>query len=202
MSLETWLAFAAASLLVLAVPGPTVLLVAGTALARGRRAGLAMVPGVIAGDAVAMTVSLAGLGAVLAASAGLFTALKLVGAAYLVWLGIRMWRAPAPAPREAPAPRAITAHAFVVTALNPKSIAFFVAFVPLFLDADAPLLPQLLAMEATFVALAGLNAAAWALAAGGARRIATRPAAVRAFNRLGGGALVGAGVWTAAASRS
>ncbi|MBO6785197.1 MAG: LysE family translocator, partial [Alphaproteobacteria bacterium] len=98
MSLELWLAFTAASAVLLAIPGPTVMLVVSYALGRGRASAWATVPGVTLGDFTAMTVSLFGAGAVLAASADLFTALKLAGAAYLVWLGIRLWRAPAALP--------------------------------------------------------------------------------------------------------
>ncbi len=90
MSLELWLAFAAASLALLAVPGPTVLLVIGYGLARGRRLACLTVIGVALGDALAVTVSVAGLGAVLAASATAFAVLKWLGAGYLIWQGARM----------------------------------------------------------------------------------------------------------------
>ena len=205
MSLEAFLAFLVASAVLLAIPGPTILFVVGTSLARGRWAGLGTVPAVMLGDLVAMTASLAGLGALLAASATAFTVLKLVGAAYLVWLGIRMWRSP-PAPVDLAAgggaDPGIRRHAFVVTALNPKSIAFFVAFVPQFIDPSAPLLPQIVVMEATFVLLAGLNAALYAVLAGRARRFARDPRVLRAFGRVGGSALIGAGALTAAARQA
>ena len=92
MDLATWLAFTAASIILLMIPGPTVLLVVSYALTQGRRVALATAAGVALGDFTAMTLSLAGLGALLLASAGLFTALKWVGAAYLVYLGVRLWR--------------------------------------------------------------------------------------------------------------
>ena len=205
MPFDLWIAFAAASLLLLLLPGPTVLLVVGTALARGRAAALAMVPGVMAGDAVAMTASLAGLGAVLATSATAFAVLKWAGAAYLVWLGVRMWRRSAagavPVADDA-SPRALGLRAFVVTALNPKGIAFFVAFVPQFVDPARPLLPQVAILEATFVTLAGLNVLGYALLAGRARRAVLRPATLRLLNRAGAGALVGAGAITATMQRA
>ena len=94
MSIETWLAFAAASCIMLAIPGPTILLVISYALGHGRKTALATVTGVTLGDFTAMTASLAGLGALLATSATLFTILKLIGAAYLMFLGIKLWRAP------------------------------------------------------------------------------------------------------------
>src|SRR3712207_6098413 len=121
MTLESWTAFALASLALLAVPGPTILLVVGQSLgAGGRRGALPRVAGVALGDLTAMTLSLAGLGAVLAASAILFTLLKWAGAAYLVWLGLRLWRAPVMAEAAPPLPagRAMR-DAWLVTALNP-----------------------------------------------------------------------------------
>ena len=93
MSFATWIAFAVASVVLLLIPGPTVLLVVSYALTQGRRIAVAMAAGVALGDFTAMTLSLAGLGALLAASATLFTVLKWVGAAYLVYLGVRLWRA-------------------------------------------------------------------------------------------------------------
>ena len=137
MSLELWFAFALASAALLAVPGPTVMLVLSYAMAGGRRTGLATVPGVTLGDFTAMTVSLLGAGAILAASATLFTVLKIAGAAYLVWLGIQLWRAGMPGENlgtrgPVKGQRAMFWSAYVVTALNPKSIVFFMAFVPQF----------------------------------------------------------------------
>lgn len=206
MSVETWFAFVIAATFLVAIPGPTVTLVVGYALGVGRRAAWATVAGVALGDFTAMTLSLAGLGAVLAASATLFTVLKWIGAAYLVWLGIKLWRAPATiddgGAESAKPAGAILWHAFAVTALNPKSILFFVAFVPQFIDAAAPVLPQLIVLEITFVTLAALNAALYAALAGRARRLVRRPEILRAVNRVGGGLLIGAGVAAVAWKRA
>lgn len=203
MALETWIAFALAAAAMLAVPGPTVLLVVGQSLGAGRRRALPLVAGVALGDLLAMALSLAGLGALLATSAAAFAALKWVGAAYLVWLGVRLWRAPVEAGAAPPldARRALR-QAFVVTALNPKGIAFFVAFVPQFLDPSLPFLPQAALLVATFVCLGALNAALYALLAGRASGAVTRPAVRRWLNRAGGTALVGAGLATAAMRRA
>jgi threonine/homoserine/homoserine lactone efflux protein len=207
MTLAAWLAFAAASLVLVIIPGPTVVLVVGYALTQGRRVALAVAAGVATGDLVAMTLSLAGLGALLAASATLFTVLKWAGAAYLVYLGIRLWRAkPELAAMEERTGRrpagAIFGHAFLVTALNPKSIAFFVAFVPQFVDHSAPLFRQFVVMEATFVAIAACNALAYALLADQMRMRIRRPGVLRAINRAGAGCLVGMAAVTAAAARN
>jgi len=207
MTLAAWFAFAAASTVLLLIPGPTVLLVVSYALTQGRRVALATAAGVALGDFTAMTLSLAGLGALLLASASLFTVLKWIGAAYLVYLGIKLWRARPALPTAGEVAgegeaRGIFVHAFAVTALNPKSIAFFVAFVPQFMDHQAPLLPQLAIMEATFVGLATLNALLFALAADGLRSRIRRPNVLKWLNRAGASCLVGMGAATATLSRS
>ena len=203
MTFETWIAFALAAAAMLAVPGPTILLVIGQSLGAGRRNALPLVAGVALGDLSAMVLSLAGLGALLATSATAFTALKWAGAAYLVWLGMRLWRAPigvgAAPPLDA---RRALRQAYVVTALNPKGIAFFVAFVPQFLDPSLPFLPQAALLVATFVGLGALNAAAYALLAGRVSGAVGRPAVRRWLNRAGGTVLVGAGLATAAMRRA
>src|ERR1700745_4319951 len=93
MTFESWAAFTAASTVLLVIPGPTVLLVVSYALGQGWRTALPMAIGVALGDFTAMTLSMLGLGALLAAAAQLFPVLKWIGAAYLVWLGIKLWRA-------------------------------------------------------------------------------------------------------------
>src|SRR4029450_4503514 len=169
MTFESWAAFTAASAVLLIIPGPTVLLVVSYALGQGWRTVLPMTVGGALGDFTAMTLSMLGLGALLAASATLFTILKWVGAAYLVYLGIRLWRAGGTldaAPRTDPGSAAQTrGHAWLVTALNPKSITFFVAFLPAFLDPQADFLTQLVVFQTTFLVLASANDFGYALAA-------------------------------------
>src|SRR5262249_38489027 len=145
--------------------------------------------------------SILGLGVLLATSATIFTALRWVGAAYLVYLGVRLWSAPVAqnaAVPDAPSARPLRMflHAYVVTALNPKSIAFFVAFLPQFLDASQPFLSQIIVMGGTFLALATLNATLYALLASAARRTVRRPSVQRTVNRIGGSLLIGAGILT------
>lgn len=208
MDPTTWAAFALASLALLAIPGPTVLLVLSYALSQGRRVAVASALGVATGDLMAMTASLAGLGAAVAASATLFTALKWVGAAYLVWLGVRLWRSAGDATLEpladarATTGRAIFGHTALVTALNPKSIAFFIAFVPQFVDPARPLGPQFSILVATFVGLAAVNVLLYALLAARMRDGLRRPATLRWITRLGGGALVAMGAATALTRRA
>ncbi|MEQ9638614.1 MAG: LysE family transporter [Alphaproteobacteria bacterium] len=201
MAIEAWLAYVVAATALLLVPGPTVLLVVTYALSAGRRSALYTVIGVTLGDIAAIAMSMAGLGALLAASATAFTALKWVGAAYLVYLGIRLWRAPASLDDKVEgaagsSARAMLAHAFVVTALNPKSIVFFVAFLPQFINPHAPVLGQMTLLGATFVVLATVIVTGYALLASGARERIRRPSVLRWMNRAGGGALIAAGVLT------
>lgn len=200
------LAFATASTILLTIPGPTVLLVISYALAHGRRAALAMVAGVALGDLTALSASLLGMGALLATSALLFTLLRWIGGAYLVWLGIKLWRAPVTEAPDAPAPHVspgrMAAHAYAVTALNPKSIVFFVAFVPQFLVPTHPLAPQAVVVIAIFVGLAAINAGLYAVLAAHARNRLRRRAVRLAMNRTGGTLLAGAGLLSIALGRA
>lgn len=205
MSLDLYLAYVLASTLLVILPGPTVMLVVANALSRGRPAAMRSVIGVGLGDVTAMVVSFAGLGAVLAASATLFTALKFVGAAYLIWLGIGLLRArPDPAILTSVVPSSggqLIRQAWIVTALNPKGIVFFIAFVPQFMNPASPALPQFLILGSTFLALAVLNAVAYAWVAGSVRRRITQVSTLRWINRVGGSVMIGAGLLTAAMRR-
>ena len=205
MSFDLWLAFVAASTLLLLIPGPTVLLVLSYALSKGRSVAVASAAGVAMGDFVAMTASLPGLGALVLASATAFTVLKWIGAVYLVWLGIKLIRS---APKEGLAPareveaRGVFGHTATVTALNPKSIAFFIAFVPQFIDPQTALMPQFAILIATFVSLAAVNALAYALLADRLRQMIARPGILAWLTRAGGVTLIGMGVLTATLRRA
>jgi threonine/homoserine/homoserine lactone efflux protein len=202
MSLETWLAFTAAASILLIIPGPTILLVVSYALGQGWRTALPMAVGVALGDFTAMTLSMLGIGALLLASATVFTALKWAGAAYLVYLGIKLFRAGGTLKAEPRTTRSsaakMAAHAWLVTALNPKSLTFFIAFLPQFLDSHADFWTQMLILESTFLALAFTNAFGFALAASRALDVVGNARTNRIFNRAGGTLLVGAGIATAA----
>ncbi|MDM8167367.1 LysE family translocator [Roseovarius sp.] len=207
MPFDLWLAFAAASTALLLIPGPTVLLVLSYALSQGKRVAVASATGVALGDFVAMTASLMGLGALVLASATLFTVLKWAGAVYLVWLGIKLLRsAPAGGLEEVGGAqvngRGVFWHAAAVTALNPKSIAFFIAFVPQFVTVGEPLAPQFAILIATFVGLAAVNALAYALLADRLRQTIRKPGVITWLTRGGGVALIGMGVMTATLRRS
>ena len=195
MSPELYLAFVVATVIALVVPGPTILLVVSYALARGRNVTLALVSGVILGDLIAMSVTLAGLGIVLAASASAFTMMKWAGALYLAWMGIGMIRKAGTATAELQAvgqrgSGTAFRDGFIVTLLNPKSIGFFIAFVPQFIDSANPVVPQFLIMIVTFVGLGGINVLAYAPLAARLRDKVTRPSALAWLQRAGGGVLI------------
>ncbi len=208
MTLDVWMTYTLAAAIVLIIPGPTILLVISQALAHGKGVVFPLAAGVLLGDFTAMVLSLMGLGTVLAVSGALFGVLKWLGAAYLVYLGVRMWRT-RPDAVEIPEGgaeegnrRSLFTKAFLVTATNPKGIAFFVAFLPQFVQPGSPVLPQLSVLGTTFLLLAGINAALYGLFAGELRQTLQHRSARRWFNRCGAVALVGAGVVTAALRRA
>jgi threonine/homoserine/homoserine lactone efflux protein len=203
MSFETWLAFAAASTILIVIPGPTILLVVSYALGKGWRSALPMAIGVALGDCAAMTASIIGLGALLQTSATLYMVLKWMGAAYLMWLGVKLWRAggtlDARPVDPAASPTKMLLHAFIVTALNPKGLTFFVAFLPQFVDPHADFWRQMLIFEVTFISIAFINAISYALLASRARAFVRSERVMKNINRTGGSLLIGAGLMTALA---
>ena len=195
MSLETWLLFSSAALVVILIPGPLSLLMISNSLNYGlRRSYPAFLGGVIASICL-LSASALGLGALLLASEQLFSALKIVGALYLFYLAWQGWkqsRQPARAntvPDAAPKPRfrALFGRAFVLGASNPKDILFFAAFLPQFLDPNQPFLGQLLVMIATWTALDLLCKLAYGLGAHGAAGYLRSGKGQSWFNRISAG---------------
>ena len=209
----TQLALYVAAALVLAVtPGPGIFYVAARTLAGGRAEGVASSSGTGFGGMVHVLAGSLGVSAVVLASAELFTALKLIGAAYLVWLGLRTFRS---ARRDVSAgldggaaapptgPRRAFREGVLVEALNPKTAAFFLAFVPQFVDpAGGQVALQFVALGSVSVALNTLADIAVAFAAGGIREgAAARPALIRRLREAPGGAMVALGIGLALARR-
>lgn len=196
--LPTVILFVSASIALLVIPGPTIALVIARSLSEGRRNALPLVAGVGLGDLVAASVALAGAGALLAASATAFTVVKAVGALYLVWLGIKLFRAePVPPTVDAaPTGSGWTAFrdGFLVTVFNPKGILFFIAFVPQFIRADASYLGQATFFVLTFTLLGIVNGAAYALGADAMRRVIRSTGVLRWMNRAGGVLIAAAGI--------
>lgn len=200
MSIQLWLAFVAASAVMLVIPGPTILTVISYSMAHGRRANVPLVAAVALGDSTALVVSLLGLGALLATSAFWFTVVKWAGGLYLLYLGFKLLRAGvSPAQLAAPAAPGsrlrLFANTYLVTALNPKGIVFFVAFLPQFISPAAAVGPQLWVLAVTFVCMATLNATLYAVFAASARKALASARAQRRFNFAGGSLLSAAGIW-------
>jgi threonine/homoserine/homoserine lactone efflux protein len=200
MRLETWLLFAAASLVMGLIPGPGVTTIVGHALSKGRRAALTAVTGAALGSAISMSLSLAGAGALLAASDVAFNVLKWAGAIYLITLGILTIRATFDGRQEQqqPAPgRATFWGTFLVMIFNPKTLVFFVAFVPGFIAKNAPFVPQAALLVATYTIIVCLTDIGYAFVASSAASLFRGSRFARWTKRIGGGSLIGAGIATA-----
>ena len=200
LPLQNLLAFALVSALLIAVPGPSVLFVIGRSLALGRRGGLLSVLGNAAGELLQIAGVALGLGVVLAESVLLFTVVKFAGAAYLIYLGILavLHRRGGPAGPDTSKPattRRILREGFIVGATNPKSVVFFVAVLPQFVDHSSGAIPvQLALLGATFLGIALVSDSVWALAAGTARQwFARSPRRVAAVTTTGGVMMIGLG---------
>ena len=206
MSIEIWFAFAVASVVLLIIPGPTILTVIIYSSEKGRRANITLVSAVALGDSTALVFSLLGLGAILATSAFWFTVIKWAGGLYLLYMGIRLLCA-GRSSAEIATPTAsgsrwkLFANTYFVTALNPKGIIFFVAFLPQFMNPGADAGQQLWILAATFVGLATVNATLYAVFAASARKLLMSVKAQRRFNFIGGSLLSSAGVWALLAKR-
>jgi threonine/homoserine/homoserine lactone efflux protein len=198
-----YLTFVLAITVLILIPGPNVSLIVANALAYGTAFGLLTVAGTSAAMLPLLLLTALGMTAVLGAMAQWFEWLRWLGVAYLIWLGIRQWRAPpvdltstAPQPRSA---RRIVLRGFLVSLTNPKTLLFYGAFFPQFISIDRPLGPQVALLCATFLVIATALDGGWALLAGRARGVlAARP---RLRNRLSGGMLIGAGVGLALARK-
>ena len=196
-------AFLITSFILAVTPGPGVLYIVTRSLTQGRRYGLASVAGVALGNLGNAVGASIGLAAVFAVSAVAFTAVKYLGALYLVCLGLLAMRAARPdGELTIPPPaslRRIFRDGFVVALLNPKTAVFFAAFLPQFMRADSPAIVQSLTLGSTFVAIAAVTDTGYAMAAGALAPVLTRARGVRAFGRyLTGGSFVGLGVYTVA----
>jgi threonine/homoserine/homoserine lactone efflux protein len=204
MPLNLWLGFIAAAFMIGAIPGPAVTSIVGYALGSGRKAALASVAGMSVGSVIAMSLSLAGVGAILRASAMAFMILKWTGAAYLIGLGLftliqsrgkpRADVAPPPAIR----PRSAFFSNVLLGSFHPKTIVFFVAFAPQFISPRGDYLTQAAILVATFAAVVGCTDTTYALIASHAATFLRRPKAMLWSKRASGGVLIAAGVATAA----
>lgn len=206
MTFETYMTFVLASSALMLVPGPAMLFMIGLALNDGLGRAFSALPGLALGLVASISVSLLGAGAILLASAQLFTALKLAGAAYLIYLGIRLWVSnPGGTMSEKEShseKKSPFWPAFLVAVLNPKALIFYIAFLPQFVDAKTAALPQFLILGATFCFIALLAAVISALAGGGLRKGANSKTALVVMNKCGAGAMVASGILTASSARN
>lgn len=207
MSLQTWLLYTAAVLVLIVTPGPSVLMCVTHGVNHGARRTLFSAFGSITAVVGIMACSAVGVGAVLAASEGLFQAVKWLGVAYLFYMGVSTFRDPAsrlelPAARSAAAsPRALYIKGLLVGASNPKALLFFTAFFPQFLDPARPQLPQFLILGATFVAFELMSLMTYASFAARVAPWLAQQGRARLFNRLSGSAFMGAAVLLATVKR-
>ena len=195
-------AFITASLLLAVTPGPGVLYIVTRSLAQGRRAGLASVAGIALGNLGNAIGAAFGLAALFAVSSAAFTVVKYAGAAYLVYLGIKVLRAP-PVPRSSVAQEAggsprVFRDGLVVALLNPKTTLFFAAFLPQFMSANAAPIVQGVTLGLLFVAIAAVTDSIYAIAAGSIGSQLTRAAPMRSLGRyISGTTFIGLGVFAA-----
>ncbi|MBA9048916.1 LysE family translocator [Streptomyces griseofuscus] len=210
VSLDRLLAFSALALLLIVIPGPSVLFVVGRALAHGRRAALTTVAGNTLGAYVLVAAVALGIGPVVERSVLLFTALKLAGAAYLVYLGVKAWRQRgslrAAFTRAGPPERGglrTFGEGFAVGVANPKTMVFFAAVLPQFVDRAQGHVPvQMLLLGLAFNVIALVSDSVWGLVASAARDwFARSPRRLSAVGGVGGLAMIGLGVTVAATGR-
>jgi threonine/homoserine/homoserine lactone efflux protein len=203
MSFGLFSAFALAVTILMLIPGPNVALIAANSIAHGARYGLMTVAGT--SSAMVLQLALTGLGmtALLGELAHAFEILRWLGVAYLVWLGVNAWRQPAvdltkmrPQARQT---NVIFGRGFLVSLTNPKTLLFYAAFFPQFIDAGAPAAPQMLVLAATFLVIAVVVDSGWALLAARFREFLALNGRLR--NRLTGGLMMGAALGLALARR-
>jgi threonine/homoserine/homoserine lactone efflux protein len=202
MNWELFAAFLLITMILVVTPGPIVTLVIATGATRGIPAALTTVAGTTIGNFILVSAIAFGLNWVLRYSGELFEILRWAGAAYLVWLGIQAWRNAGAAGIDVPPSGRIDFwRGFIVAMTNPKTIAFFTAFLPQFVDPSLPAERQLAVMCVVTVLLAACSDAAYGVAAGFGRAWFLKPARARLLGRLSGLALIGGGIWLSLARR-
>jgi homoserine/homoserine lactone efflux protein len=200
MNWDLFAAFLVITAVLIITPGPIVTLVITTGASQGVRAALITVAGTSIGNVILLAAIALGLDWVLKNAAELFEILRWAGAAYLVWLGVQSWRLAGAA--KPPITSGVNfSRGMMIALTNPKTIVFFTAFLPQFVDPHLPAAPQLLIMCAVTAVLAPVSDAAWAIASGLGRAWLIRPAQAKLLGRLSGIALMGGGIWLSLARR-
>jgi threonine/homoserine/homoserine lactone efflux protein len=202
MNWELFAAFLLITAVLIITPGPIVTLVIATGAREGMRAALTTVVGTTLGNAVLLAAIAFGLSWVVRNAVTLFEILRWIGAAYLIWLGIQAWRhAGETGAASLPRGHVHVWRGFAVALSNPKTIAFFTAFLPQFVDSGLPVEPQLALMCTVSVVLAAITDSGWAVAAGLGRAWFMQSWRAKLLGRLSGVALIGGGVWLSLARR-
>ncbi len=200
MSLQPYLAFVAACIALALLPGPVVTLVIANGLRYGTRAALINCAGAQTGLAIVIVVVSAGLTTLMATMGYWFDWVRFAGAAYLIWIGIKLIREPvAGVETDAPPPPprgGFFLQGFLVLLSNPKILVFFGAFIPQFMDMEKDHFPQVALLGVTFMVIAAMTDAVYALAAGRARLFFSRER-TRPLSRISGGFMIGGGIWLA-----
>jgi homoserine/homoserine lactone efflux protein len=199
MPLETYIAYAIACIVIVLVPGPTVTLVIASSMRHGTRAGLLNVAGTQLGVAIMITIVGIGLASTIEAMGHWFEWIRLIGAAYLIWIGWQMIRSSGKLTDGAVplAPRGgFFLQGFLVAVSNPKTLIFFGAFIPQFIDPQSDYALQILIMGITAMVIAAVSDSTYAIIAGRAgQALSTRR--TRLMSRISGGFLIGGGLWLA-----
>jgi homoserine/homoserine lactone efflux protein len=198
MNLHLFLAYCFAVAILVLMPGPIVTLVVANSLSHGSRSGLATVAGASIGNAILLGATAVGLVAFFSLVSEIFEVVRWAGAAYLIWLGFKAWRAHggqglAIVPAAKRSSRAVFLQGFLIAITNPKAIVFYIAFLPQFVDPNLPAGPQLLVMIATMIIMALFSDSAYALLAGRARGWFIAPGRRRLQSRITGTLLIGVG---------
>jgi homoserine/homoserine lactone efflux protein len=198
LNLHLFLAYCLAVAILVLLPGPIVTLVVANSLSQGSRSGFATVAGASIGNAILLGATAVGLLAFFALLSEIFQVVRWAGALYLIWLGIRAWRAHgaqgmAVAPAGTRSLGALFLQGFLVAITNPKALVFYIAFLPQFVDPHLPAAPQLLVMIGTMMIMAFLSDSAYALLAGRARGWFAAPERRRLQSRISGTLLIGVG---------
>ncbi|WP_291866582.1 LysE family translocator [Bradyrhizobium sp.] len=200
MSLQVYLAFVAACIALALLPGPIVSLLIANGLRHGTRAALINVAGAQAGLAIVIGIVAVGLTSLMSTMGYWFDWVRFAGAAYLIWIGIKLIRSPVEgvdADAPPPPPRGgFFLQGFLVLLSNPKVLVFFGAFIPQFMDMNEDHFPQVALLGITFMVVAAITDAIYALLAGRARLFFS-PQRTRLVSRISGGFMIGGGIWLA-----
>lgn len=206
MAIELWISFVIASTFLVTIPGPTTLTIVSYSVAHGKKSIFSLVLATTLGDMTLLALSMLGLGTLLATSAFLFSLVKWVGGLYLLYLGVSLFFSKSSLTEvkvksSKSSYKKLFANAFFITALNPKGIIFFVAFLPQFLNSNKDITNQLWILAITFVFISMVNSTIYAVFASSARERLGSQKLQKRFNQLGGSLLSLAALWVLLAKR-